>query len=119
MSEIPSEIQLLANEAAVMQKGFEAQLKQLKADEARIKKTWKDLEKVMVDSDFKSIKGDWGSITIADRTVYKAEDLDEVPKKFLKRTLDTSKIKAHAVMIGELPKGVTESHTKYLTKRIK
>lgn len=60
-----------------------------------------------------------GYITLAERTNYKAEDLSEVDDKYLKKTLDTAKVKAEAVLTGQLPAGVEESKTQYITKKIK
>lgn len=60
-----------------------------------------------------------GYITLAERTNYKAEDLSEVAEEYLKPTLDTDKVKAQAVLTGELPAGVVESKTQYITKKFK
>ena len=60
-----------------------------------------------------------GYITLAERTTYKAEDILAVDEKYLKATLDTDKVKAEAVLTGELPDGVTESKTQYITKKFK
>lgn len=91
-----------------------------KQKEAReqIDATWKKVESQMIEHNVKSIKGDWGSLTIAERTNYKA-DLDELPSKFIKKVADTTKIATYAKLENKLPKGVTTSTTKYLTKRIK
>lgn len=66
-----------------------------------------------------TLKGDWGYITLANRTNYKAESIADVPKKFTKQTLDTTKVKAEATLTGKLPKGVTESKTYYINKKFK
>ena len=60
-----------------------------------------------------------GYITLAERTSYKAEDLEEVADEFKKPTLDTDKVKAQATLTGELPAGVVESKTQYITKKFK
>ncbi len=60
-----------------------------------------------------------GYITLAERTTYKAEDLSEVAAEFTKPALDTDKVKAQAVLTGELPAGVVESKTQYITKKFK
>jgi hypothetical protein len=60
-----------------------------------------------------------GYITLAERVNYKAEDVTEVASKFTKKTLDTAKVKAHATLTGELPKGVEETRTQYITKKFK
>lgn len=60
-----------------------------------------------------------GYITLAERTNYRAEDLDEVADEFKKAALDTDKVKAQAVLTGQLPVGVVESKTQYITKKFK
>ena len=72
----------------------------------------------MIEHDIKSLKGDWGSLTIAERTNFKV-DLDNLPTKFVKKVADTTKIATAYKLDGKLPKGVETSTTKYLTKRIK
>lgn len=72
------------------------------------------VEKVTID-----MPGWEGYITLAERTNYKAEDLSEVADEYLKPALDTDKVKAQAVLTGQLPAGVTESKTQYITKKIK
>lgn len=116
---IPKDLQVQVDQAAELQRSFETKAKELKDAETQIKATWKQVESVMIEHDIKSIKGDWGSITIAERTNYKAEDLDAVPSKFLKKALDTNKIAAAFKLENKLPKGITTSVTQYLTKRIK
>lgn len=93
-------------------------LEKQKTAQSAIAATWKKIEEQMIENDVKSIKGEWGSITIAERTNYKT-DLDELPAKFIKRVADTTKIASYAKLENKLPKGVTTSQTKYLTKRIK
>jgi len=60
-----------------------------------------------------------GYITLAERTNYRAEDLEQVAPEYLKSALDTDKVKAQAVLTGALPEGVTESKTQYITKKFK
>lgn len=72
------------------------------------------VDKVTVD-----MPGLTGYITLAERTNYKAENLDEVADDYKKLALDTDKVKAQAVLTGELPAGVVESKTQYITKKFK
>lgn len=72
------------------------------------------IEKVNIDT-----PGLTGFITLAERTNYKAEDLGEVDESYLKPALDTDKVKAQAILTGELPGGVTESKTQYIIKKFK
>ena len=79
---------------------------------------FKNIEQVMIANDIKTVKGGWGSITVVERTNYKA-DLDELPAKFIKRTADTAKIATYAKLENKLPKRVTTTTTKFLMKKFK
>lgn len=94
----------------------EAELKELKAKHDEVVA---QIREAMEANGVTKIDGDWGYITLAERTTYKAEDLDEVSAEYLKPTLDTAKVKAQAVLTGELPAGVVESKTTYITKKLK
>ena len=72
------------------------------------------VDKITVD-----IPGFEGYITLAERTNYKAEDISEVAEEYTKPTLDTEKVKAQAVLTNQLPAGVVESKTQYITKKFK
>lgn len=116
--QVTKEIQAKVDKTIVLQREIESKISELKEAQDQITATWKTVERVMIDNDIKSVKGDWGSITIAERTTLKG-DIDVVPAKFIKKAFDAKKAQAHKDLTGELPKGVTESTTKYLTKRIK
>lgn len=118
MADITKELQTQAENAVALQKQVEEQIASLKETQDKINATWKQVETVMIENDIKSIKGDFGSLTIAERTNYKA-DLDVLPAKFIKKVADTTKIATFAKLEGKLPKGVTTSITRFLTKRIK
>lgn len=94
----------------------EAQLKELKAKHDEV---IEQIRVAMADAGVNKIEGDWGYITLAERTTYKADDLDAVDPKYTKPTLDTAKVKAEAVLTGQLPAGVVESKTQYITKKLK
>lgn len=72
------------------------------------------VDKITID-----VPGFEGYITLAERTNYKADSLDDVDPKFHKAALDTDKVKAEAVLTGSLPDGVVESKTQYITKKFK
>lgn len=94
----------------------EAELKELKAKHDTI---IEQVKEAMIANNVQRIDGDWGYITLAERTTYKADDLNAVDEKFTKPALDTTKVKAEATLTGELPAGVTESKTQYITKKLK
>lgn len=95
---------------------LESQLKEAKEQhDAVIEK----IKNAMIANGVQRIDGDWGYITLAERTIYKAEDIDRVSPEYLKKALDTSRVKAQAVLTGQLPAGVTESKTQYITKKLK
>lgn len=118
MSDIPKYLQQQAEQTALLQADFESKVKEMKDLESSLKATWKQVEEVMIANDIKSVKGEWGSITIAEKMNFKG-DVSEVPSKFVKKMLDTSKIKTYFTLEGKLPRGIESTTTKYLTKRIK
>lgn len=60
-----------------------------------------------------------GYITLAERTTYKADDIEQVAEQYIKPALDTEKVKAQHTLTGQLPVGVVESKTQYITKKFK
>ncbi len=95
---------------------LEAQLKEAKEAADAVTE---QIKQAMIDNGVVKIDGDWGYITLAERTSYKAEDIESVPAEFVKSTLDTTKVKASVTLEGKLPTGVTESKTQYITKKLK
>lgn len=107
------------NESLVALRKFatlEAELKVLKEKHDTV---IEQVKTAMVENGVQRIDGDWGYITLAERTTYKAEDLDSVHENYLKPTLDIAKVRAQAVLTGQLPAGVTENKTQYITKKLK
>lgn len=100
-------------------KEFIAKQAQLRDAQSKSSEIWKRIESQMIDNNIKSIKGDWGSITIAERDNFKASNLELVPRKFIKKTLDTTKISQFYKLEDKLPAGVEHTTSKYLTKRLK
>lgn len=109
---------------AVLKKYAELET-QLKAAEKEAKAATETIKQAMIDQGVERIEFDpeltgvEGYITLAERIGYKAEDLDEVADDFKKSALDTDKVKAQATLTGELPAGVVETRTQYVTKKIK
>lgn len=97
---------------------FVEMLQQQRDLSQRINLFWDTVKNAMIDSDIKSIKGDWGYVTLAERKNYKV-DMDALPSKFLKKVADTTKIGNYEKLEGKLPAGVTIEHTRYITKKIK
>jgi hypothetical protein len=97
---------------------FIALLKRQKELTTQIAEFWKNIEQSMIENDVKSVKGDWGSVTIVERKKWKT-DLDKLPNKFIKKVADEQKIALAYDLEGKVPVGAELSYTKYLTKRIK
>lgn len=97
---------------------------QLKAAEKEAKVATETIKQAMIDANVPKIifdpelTGITGYITLAERTNYKAEDIEQVPAEYTKPTLDTDKVKAQHTLTGQLPVGVVESKTQYITKKI-
>lgn len=107
------------NKSLVALKKFAKAEKELKELKTKHDEVIKQVQEAMEANDVQKLSGDWGSITLAERTTYKAVEMTEVPEEFVKPTLDTAKVKAHNVLTGDLPTGVSISTTKYIVKRFK
>lgn len=96
---------------------------QYKAMEKEAKAATEQIKDAMIEANVPKIEIDMpglsGYITLAERTSYKAEDITQVHEDYLKPTLDTEKVKAQATLTGQLPAGVVESKTNYITKKFK
>lgn len=107
---------------AVLQK-FAATEANYKAAEKEAKEATELIKNAMVEAGVPKIEIDLpglsGYITLAERTNYKTDNLEGVSEEFLKWTLDTDKVKAKVTLTGELPAGVIESKTQYITKKFK
>lgn len=132
------------NKSLVALRKFAALESQLKAAKEQHDEVVEKIKEAMIAHGVQRLDGDWGYITLAERTSYKAEDgaLEEIWEslidilrgdnipgvdgvgladklKFTKPSLDTAKVKAEAVLTGQLPAGVTKSKTQYITKKLK
>lgn len=92
---------------------------QYKAAKEHAEAITEQIKQAMIDNGVTKIDGDWGYITLAERTSYSTKDISSVPKQFIKPTLDGAKIKAAVVLANKLPKGVIETKTQYITKKLK
>ena len=94
-----------------------------KAAEKQAKEATELIKEAMIEAGVPKIEinlpGLTGYITLAERTNYKADDLNEVGDNWLKSVLDTDKVKATRTLTGQLPAGVVESKTQYITKKFK
>lgn len=97
---------------------FSAFLQKQKQVTEQISAFWKDLETKMIENDIKSIKGEWGYITIAERLNFKIDETS-LPKKFFKKVVDTKRLADTFRLEGKPINGAEPYTTKYLTKRIK
>lgn len=110
---------LIDNKSLVALRKFaaaEAQLKELKAKHDEV---IEQIKEAMLANGVQRLDGDWGYITLAERTTYKADDIMEVEAKYLKSVLDTDKVKAEATLTGKLPDGIYQVTTQYITKKLK
>lgn len=107
---------------AVLRKFAELET-QYKALEKEAKAATEQIKDAMIEANVPKIDIDMpgltGYITLAERISYKAEDISEVDEQYTKRALDTDKVKAQATLTGQLPVGVVESKSQYITKRFK
>lgn len=107
-----------AKELMVMEQEAQQLLKSAKQAEDKVKLFWAAFQNEMEARDVKQVKGDFGTITLVEKTSFVA-DIDQLPSKFIKKAPDVKKIGAAFKLEGKLPKGVTTKQSKYLLKRIK
>jgi hypothetical protein len=96
---------------------FKKFLELQKAVNEQSAKVWKQVETAMIENDVKQLKGDFGTVTLAERLNWNTTD--ELPSKFYKKVVDTTKLSATFRLEGKAPKGAEPSYTKYITKRLK
>lgn len=85
--------------------------------DAKLAEFWKQLETKMIETDTKSIKGLWGSVTLAEKLSWHTDD--SLPSKFYKKAVDSKELSDTYRLDGKAPKGATPTYTKYLVKRFK
>ena len=96
---------------AVLQR-FAEQEKAFKALEVAKKEAETTLLEAMIDNDVVKLEGDWGYITRAVRRTFKGSN-----PEFMKTTLDTTKVGAYVTLNDQLPEGIEQSETNYITKK--
>lgn len=95
---------------------FESFVKQAKELQNVLEDAWTQIEDQMLKHNVTSIKGEWGSLSIAERKNWKG---DKLPPRFYKQTLNTAKLNSMLKLGEKLPKGASYTTTQYLTKKIK
>lgn len=118
MADVKDELQLKVDQTIALQREVESKLQELKSAQQAIDDTWEQVKEVMIANDVKSIKGDWGSITIAERINWEY-DPSTLQPKFFKKVVDTKRLTDTFRLEGKEPKGATAKYVKYLTRRIK
>lgn len=81
-----------------------------------LEEAWGIVEQQMLDRNVKQVKGDWGTLSIAERRNWKITG--NLPPRFYKQTVDTAKLNFLQGRGEKLPKGATLTKTKYITKKL-
>lgn len=97
-------------------KQFAEFVEQAKTLQNAIEEAWGVVEQQMLDRNVKQLKGDWGTLSIAERRNWKVEGT--LPPRFYKQTVDTSKLNFLQKNGEKLPKGAIMSTSKFLTKKL-
>lgn len=114
-----TEVELqLAEQQLMDNPEFKKFLNLQKAVNEKASEVWKHVEQVMLDNDIKTIKGEFGSVTLTERQSWDIDE-SELPKKFFKRVVDTKRVTDTFRLEGKAPKGCTSKVTKFITKRLK
>lgn len=116
-----SKQELVEKEAQIalqLEREISGKIAEYKALQDKLDSEWKRVESLMIENGVKQIKGDWGTLTIAERLNWSI-DQEVLPPRFWKIVPDTTKISTIFSLEGKAPKGANPSYTQYLTKRIK
>lgn len=97
--------------------GFAEAVTMLKEVQRQVDAAWKAVEAQMKAHSVTALKGEWGTISLAERKTWKV-NLDLLNETYTKRVADTRKLNA-AWDSNELPEGADFTTSIYLTKRIK
>lgn len=111
-------IKKAVDQAMMLEKVMAAKVLELKTAQDQINATWDAVKEAMIKHNVKSFKGEFGSITIAERTSFKT-DMEKLSDEFKKLAPDTAKIGTYNALMGEPPEGAEAVTTQYLTKRLK
>jgi predicted metal-dependent hydrolase len=93
-------------------------LQRQKEAKQKIDLFWETIKNEMTEHSVKSIKGEWGSVTLTERIIFDIDE-KELPEEFFKKMPDTKKIGDTFRLEGEAPKGTEPKHIKYLVRKIK
>ena len=116
-----SKQELVEKEAQIalqLEREISGKIAEYKALQDKLDGEWKRVESLMIENGVKQVKGDWGTLTIAERLNWSI-DQEALPPRFWKKVPDTTKISTIFRLEGKTPKGASPSYTQYLTKRIK
>jgi hypothetical protein len=78
---------------------------------------WGYVEQSMLDGNVTQLKGEWGTVSLAERKNWKATTV--LPPRYYKQTLDTAKLNFLYKAGEQLPAGAEFTTSQYITKRIK
>lgn len=115
---------LKLNEAVLNLKGldiskqteFSTFVKQAKALQSQLDAAWALVDQQMKSRGISQVKGDWGTLSQAERKTWKADDT--LPPRFYKQVLDTSKLNFMLTHGDVLPEGLELKVTKYLVRKV-
>lgn len=82
-----------------------------------LEEAWGVVEQQMLDRNVDKLSGDWGSISVAERKNWKATG--QLPPRYYKTVLDTSKLNFLFKAGEKLPAGAEFTTSQYITKRLK
>lgn len=113
-----SENQLVKMENQIqMNPEFKKFLDLQKAVNAKADEVWSKVQTAMEDGNIKTLKGDFGTISLAERLNWSTDD--SLPEEFYKKAVDTKRISDWYRLMGDAPQGAKMSTTRYLIKKLK
>lgn len=113
------EIDKLRTELMEADERFRNFLQKEKDHKENSKIFWDTILTQMNKYSLKSIKGDWGSVTVVEKIGSWKVDMEILPKKFIKKVADNKKLSDTFKLTNKLPDGAEPVYSNYLMKRIK
>ena len=111
-------VKLAAEHAVQLEHAVADRVAELKSAQEQIDSEWATVKDLMITHNIKSIKGDWGTLTIAEKLMWDY-DSSQLPAKFFKKVVDTSKMSKYYRLEGKPPKAAFPRVIKFLQRRIK
>jgi predicted nuclease with TOPRIM domain len=112
------ELAALEQELMVADERFRKFIEKQQTFKKQSEELFNQIEEKMVEYGIKTVKGEWGAISLVERTYFTIDE-DSLPRGYKKLVPDTKKIGDHYKLTGEAIKGAEPKTKHHLQKRFK